>query len=114
MGLFKSNIRQILQEFKQKTIGYSNDLSKEINESYEDLQAEYQESSNAVPEFEALLDSLKPKLDVQDLKKLESFHHSLSQINKTARNGVEAMRQLARNQRKISTETQWLYEEYEG
>jgi len=113
MGLFGKDIKKIINEVRHKASDYSNDLQKEIDESFVDLREDYEQSSDAVPEFEALVNELKPKLDSKDVKKLEAFTSKLNKINRTARNGVEAMRELSRNQKKLSVETQWLYEEYE-
>lgn len=114
MGLFGRDIKKIIQEVRNKTAYYSNDFRKEIEESFEELRNDYQENSEVVPEFEAFVNELKPKLDSKDAKKLEAFTSKLSKVNRSARNGVEALRELSRNQKKMSTETQWLYEEYEN
>jgi predicted transcriptional regulator len=113
MGILGNNIKKIIQEFRNKSEYYSNNLSKEIKESFEDLKSEYDENSNVVPEFLAFVNELKPKLDSQDAIKLEAFTSRFSKVNRNARNGVEAMRELSRNQRKLSAETLRLYEEFE-
>lgn len=114
MGLFGKDIKKIIREFRNKTVDYSNDLTKEIEESFEDLKSDYEENSQVIPEFEQLVNELIPKLDSHDAKKLEAFTSKLNRVNRSARNGVEAMRELSRNQKKLSVETQWLYEEYES
>lgn len=113
MGLFGKDIKKVIREFRNKREYYSQDLSKEIEETFEDLRADYEENSEVVPEFVEFANELKLKLDSHDAKKLEAFTSRLSKVNRSARNGVEAMRELSRNQRKLSAETQWLYEEYE-
>ena len=113
MGIFGNNIKKIIQEFRRKSEYYSNDLSKEIKESFEDLKSDYDENSNVVPEFLEFVNHLKPKLDSQDATKLEAFTARLNKVNRNARNGVEAMRELSRNQKKLSAETLRLYEEFE-
>lgn len=113
MGLFGSNVRKIIQEFKKMSEYYSNDLSKEIRESFEDLKSDYDENSSVVPEFQEFVNELKQKLDSQDALKLEAFSSRLSKVNRNARNGVEAMYELSRNQRKLTTENLRYYEEYE-
>jgi hypothetical protein len=114
MGLFGRNVKKIIQEVRNKTAYYSNDFRKEIEESFEELRTDYEENSEVVPEFVALVNELKPKLDSNDAKKLDAFMSKLNRVNRSARNGVEAMRELSRNQKKMSAETQWLYEEYEN
>ena len=113
MGLFGNKVKKIIQEFRRKSEYYSNDLSKEIKESFEDLKSDYDENSSVVPEFLEFVNELKPKLDSQDARKLESFTSRLNRVNRNAQNGVEAMRELSRNQKKLSAETLRLYEEFE-
>lgn len=113
MALFRSNARKILQEFKSKSEHYSNDLSKEIKESYDDLKSDYDEHAEVIPEFIAFISELKGKLDHQEVEKLEVFSSKITKINRCARNGIEAMRDLSRNQRKLTTETLRQYEEFE-
>ena len=114
MGLFGRNIKDIIQEFRRKSEYYSNDLSKEIKESFEDLKSDYDENSSVIPEFTEFVNELKSRLDSQDVKKLEAFTSRLYKVNRNAQNGVEAMRELSRNQRKLSAETLRLYEEFEN
>ncbi|SCX85635.1 hypothetical protein [Flavobacterium caeni] len=113
MGLFGKDIKKIIQEVRDKTTYYSDDFRKDIEESFEELRSEYESNSEVVPEFEALVNELKNKLDSADAKKLEAFGSKLNRVNRNARNGVEAMRALSRSQKKLTTETQWLYEEYD-
>jgi len=111
MGLFGNNIKKIIREFRNKSEYYSNDLGKEIKESFEDLKSEYDENSSVIPEFMEFVNELKPKLDTNDANKLDAFSSRLSKVNRSAINGVEAMRELSRNQRKITAETLREYEE---
>lgn len=113
MGIFGGNIKKIIQEVRKITEYYSNDLDKEINESFADLKSDYEENSNVFPEFAEFVNELKQKLDIQDAKKLEMFSSRLSKVNRSAKNGVEAMWELSRNQRKIRTLTFREYEELE-
>jgi len=113
MGLFGNNVKKIIKEFRMKSEYYSNDLSKEIKESFEDLKSDYDENSNVLPEFMDFVDELKQKLDSTDAKKLETFSSRLSKINRSAKKGVEAMRELSINQRKLTAETLREYEEFE-
>ena len=112
MGLFGQDIKKIVQEFKMKSEYYSNDLGKEISESLEDLKSDYDETSAVVPEFLEFVNELKPKLAPTDANKLDAFTAKLSKVSRSARNGVEAMRELSRNQRKLSVETLREYEEF--
>ena len=114
MALFGNNIRKIVQEFRRINEYYFNDLSKEIKESFEDLKSEYDENSQVISEFEDFANELKAKLNAQDATRLEMFTRRLSSVNRTARHGVEAMWELSRNQRKMTSESLRVYEQYES
>ena len=113
MALFGNNIRKIVQEFRKINEYYFNDLNKEIHDSFEDLKSEYEENSGVVTEFEDFVHEVKNKLSAQDAHRLEYFTRRMSRLNRTARHGVEAMWELARNQRKLTSESLREYEQYE-
>ncbi|RYZ84128.1 MAG: hypothetical protein EOP06_18675, partial [Proteobacteria bacterium] len=96
MGLFGNNIKKIIREIRKMSEYYSNDLSKEINESFEDLKSEYDENSNVVPDFTELVKELSPKLETHDAQKLEAFVRKISKVDRNAWNGVEALHELSR------------------
>lgn len=83
---------------------YSNDLGKEINESFEELQSDYKENSSVVPEFLEFVKELKPRLNTQDALKLDAFTCRISKVNRNALQGIEALYQISRNHRRLSTE----------
>jgi hypothetical protein len=113
MGLFRNNTKRMVQEFRNKSEYYSNDLSKEIKESFEDLKADFEENYHVVPEFQEFVSEIKTKLSAVEAKKLEEFSAHIRKINRCAKNGVEALRDLSLNQRKVTKETLRLYEEFE-
>ncbi len=113
MGFFRNNTKRILQEFRDKSEYFSNDLGKEIRESFEDLKSDYEEHNNVVADFVEFATEIKRKLSESDATKLETFSAQLRKVNRCAKNGVEAMRELSLNQRKTSTESLRLYEEFE-
>ncbi|MBC7605532.1 MAG: hypothetical protein H7199_01065 [Burkholderiales bacterium] len=113
MGLFRNNTKKIVQEFKNKSEYYSNDLSKEIKESLEDLKSDFEENNDVIPEFLEFVSELKTKLNTVEVKKLEEFSSKLRKVNRCAKNGVEALRELSLNHRKVTTQTLRLYEEFE-
>lgn len=113
MGLFGNNIKKIIREIRKMSEYYSNDLSKEINESFEDLKLAYEENSSVVPEFKQFVNELKPKLDSSDASRLEAFINRISRVDRNAQKGVDAMYELSRNQRKITTESLREIEELE-
>jgi hypothetical protein len=105
MGLFGNNIRKIIREIRKMNEYYSNDLNKEINESFEDLKSDYKPNSNVVPEFLEFVSQLKPKLDSADASKLQVFTERLSKVDRNAQKGIDALYELSRNQKKITTES---------
>ena len=113
MGFFRNNTKRMIQEFKAKNEYYSNDLSKEIKESFEELQSEFEEHHHAFPDFLEFIAEIKTKLTALEAKKLEALSDSLKHINHCAKKGVESMRELSLNQRKLTRETLRLYEEFE-
>lgn len=113
MVFFRNNTKRIIQEFKNKSEYFCNDLSREIKESFEDLKSDYEESNNVIPEFLEFVAELKSKVSSIEAKKLEDFSARLLKVNRCAKNGIEAMRELSLNQRKLTTENLRLYEEFE-
>ena len=112
MGLFGKNQKKIIQELHKKSEDHSKEISKEINELLNDLKTEYDENREVVSEFNSFANELKTKLSPEDAKKLLDFSTRLSKVKRCAKKGVEAMRELARDQRKLSSETRMEYEEY--
>jgi Holliday junction resolvasome RuvABC DNA-binding subunit len=113
MGFFRNNTKRMVQEFKNKSEYYSNDLSKEIKESFEDLKSEFDAHHTVIPEFLEFATEIKSKLSDFEAKKLEEFSDHIRRINHCAKNGVEALRELSFNQRKLTKETLRLYEDFE-
>lgn len=112
MGLFGSNQKKIIEELHKKSEDHSKEISKEINELLDDLKSDYDENQEVVNEFTSFANELKAKLSPEDAKKLLDFSTRLSKVKRCAKKGVEAMRELARDQRKLSSETRMEYEEY--
>ena len=112
MGFFSSSKKKIIEEFSKKSEEHSKEISKEINELLDDLVTEYDKDDEVVQEFTKFVDELKSKLSVEDTNKLIAFSGRFSRIKHCAQNGVEAMRELARDQRKLTRETKLEYEEY--
>ena len=112
MGLFGNNQKKIIEELHKKSENHSKEISKEINELLDDLKTDYDENSEVVQEFSSFVDELKTKLSPEDAKKLIDFSSRLSKVKRCAKKGVDAMRELARDQRKLTSETRMEYEEY--
>jgi DNA repair ATPase RecN len=112
MGLFNSHEKKVIAELRRKSEAISNDISKEINERFEDLKTDYEENKVVLKEFNDFVGELETKLSPQDLEKLHSFSSRLYKVKRCAKKGVEAMRELARDQKKATIETSREYQEY--
>ncbi|MCG2612430.1 hypothetical protein LZZ90_13020 [Flavobacterium sp. SM15] len=112
MGIFTGNDKKMLREFFKKSEHNFHDIEKEIDEFLVDLQSEYEENSYVVNEFNELVDELREKLQPSDAKRLMDFSSRILRVRRCARKGVEALRELSRDQHKITRETLRDYEEY--
>lgn len=113
MGFFGSKTKALIEQFRKKNEYYSFGLKKEIDEQLDELKTEYEENSEVVPEFEAFVQTIKTKLGANEIKKLEEFSSRFAKVSRTAKNGVDAMWDISHNQRKIISESQMDYEEFE-
>jgi len=112
MGLFGKNQKTIIAELHKKSEDHCKEISREIEDLLDDLRTDYDENQEVVQEFSSFVDELKAKLSPEDANKLQDFSSRLSKVKRCARKGVEAMRELARDQRKLTSETRMEYEEY--
>ena len=112
MGIFTRNNKKVLQEFIIKSEHNYHDIEKEIDEFLVDLQSEYEENSSVVNEFNDLVNELREKLPPTDTKRLMDFSTRLLRVRRCARKGVEALRELSRDQHKITKEIHRDYDEY--
>ena len=112
MGLFGNNEKKIINDLCKKSEAISNDISNEIEELLEDLKTDYDENRQVVNDFSDFVNEIKSKLDPEDASKLLEFTSRLSKVKRCAQKGVEAMRELSRDQRKATRETIREYQEY--
>ena len=112
MGLFGKNQKKIIEELHKKRENHCKEISKEIDEHFSDLKSEYDENHEVVNEFASFVNEIKTKLSPEDAKKLLDFSSRLTKVKRCAKKGVDAMRELARDQRKLISETRMEYEEY--
>lgn len=112
MGLFGKNQMKIIEDLHKKSEDHCREITKEIEDLLDDLKTDYDENHEVVHEFSTFVDELKAKLSPEDAKKLIDFSSRLNKVKRCARKGVEAMRELARDQRKLTVETRMEYEEY--
>jgi len=115
MGIFgNKKTRKLIGELRRRSQHSSDEFSKEINEMLEELKAEYEESSEVLPEFERFVAELNTRISAEDRKKLQEFSMKLSLVDRSARKGVDAMWELSRNQRKLTAENLRNFEEVES
>lgn len=112
MGLFKNLDRKVIADLRKKSEDISKDISNEIDELLDELKTDYDENRKVVKEFNDFVHELKSKLDPEDASKLMEFTSKLSKVKRCAKKGVEAMRELSRDQRKATRETLREYQEY--
>ena len=112
MGLFNTHEKKVITELRKKSEAISNDISKEINELLDELKTDYEENKIVVKEFNDFVSELETKLSPEDLEKLHSFSTRLYKVKRCAKKGVEAMRELARDQKKATSETLREYQEF--
>lgn len=112
MRLFNTREKKVITELRKKSVAINNVISKEINEHLVDLKNDYEENKVVLREFNDFLSELETKLSPQDLEKLHSFSTRLYKVKRCAKKGVEAMRELARDQKKATSETLREYQEY--
>ena len=112
MGIFNNQVKKIIAILCKKSEAISNEISKEIHEQYDDLKSEYEQCDFEIEEYNLLLNQLSDKLNSGELEKLRSFSIQFSKLDRCAQNGIEALRELSRDQKKAARETIREYEEY--
>ena len=112
MGLFTNKKKKIIDDLSRKSKNISNDISKEIDEFHDELLSDYNENDKIVSEFSDFVNELKSKLTPEDANKLLYFSSNLSKVKHSAKKGVNALRELSRNQKKATSETLREYEDY--
>ena len=112
MRLFGNNEKKIISELCKKSEDISKNISKEIDELLVELKLEYDENRFVAHEFSNFVEELITKLDPDDATRLMEFSVRITKVKRCAKKGVEAMRELARDQRKATRETLREYDEY--
>ncbi|HOD09621.1 MAG TPA: hypothetical protein PKH91_02665 [Flavobacterium sp.] len=112
MGIFNNHEKKVLTELCKKSEDIGNDITNEINELLEDLNTEYEANKVILKEFNTFVSSMENKLNAEELEQLQSFSSKLYKIKRCAKKGVEAMREIARDQKKATRETIREYQEY--
>ena len=112
MGLFNTHEKKVITELCRKSEEIGKDVSKEIDELFDDLKTDYDENKIVIREFNDFVNEIETKLSPQDLEKLHSFSSRLYKVKRCAKKGVEAIREIAREQKKATKETVREYQEY--
>ncbi len=112
MGLFNTTEKRVIAELREKSENISNEISSEIDELLEELKSEYDTNRKVVHDFNDFAHQIKTKLSPEEASLLLDFTVKLAQMKRCAKKGVEAMKEIARDQRKATRETIREYEEY--
>lgn len=112
MGLFNIYEKKVITELCRKSEEIGKVVSKEIDELFDDLKTDYDENKIVIKEFNDFVNELEKKLSPQDVEKLHSFSTRLNKVKRCAKNGVEAIREIAREQKKATKETVREHQEY--
>lgn len=112
MGLFNIYEKKVITELCRKSEEIGKDVSKEIDELFDDLKTDYEENKIVIKEFNDFVNELETKLSPQDVEKLHSFSTRLYKVKRCAKKGVEAIREIAREQKKATKETVREHQEY--
>ena len=112
MGFFGNKEMKILKRLRLKSEEISNEITKEIDELFVELKSEYDHSQEIISEFSSFANELKSKLHPDDAKKLLEFSTKLDTVKRCAHKGVEALREVKRDQQKATRETIREYQEY--
>lgn len=112
MSFFGNKEMKILKSLRLKSEEIGNEITKEIDELFVELKSEYDTSQDIISEFNSFANELKSKLNPEDAKKLLEFSTKLGIVKRSAQKGVEAMRELSRDQKKATRETIREYQDY--
>ncbi|MCA6423193.1 MAG: hypothetical protein IM568_10295 [Flavobacterium sp.] len=112
MGLFNIHEKKVINELCRKSEAIGKDVSKEIDELFDDLKTDYDENKIVIREFNDFVNEIEKKLSPQDVEKLHSFSTRLNKVKRCAKKGVEAVREIAREQKKATKETVREHQEY--
>ena len=112
MKLFGISDKKIIAELCKKSEDIGNNISNEIDELFVELKTDYDENCKIVNEFNDFVNELKTKLSSEDATKLLEFSFKLTKVKRCAKKGVEALREISRDQRKATRETIREYQEY--
>ena len=112
MGLFGKKEKKAIREFSQKNIEYLNEIGKDLEEMLEDLQEQYESNRPSVAEFQEFAAVISSKLSDEEAQKLADYSNKIVKVKKCAKNGILALTELARNQRKSAREASREFTEF--
>jgi len=112
MGLFGKKEKKAIREFSQKNIEFLTEIGKDLEEMLDDLQEHYEASKPSVAEFQEFATAISSKLSEEEAQKLQEFSDKIVKVKKCAKNGILALTELARNQRKAAREASREFSEF--
>jgi len=112
MGLFGKKEKKAIREFSQKNIEYLTEIGKDLEEMLDELQEHYEANKPSVAEFQEFVAAISPKLSEEEAQKLAEYSNKIIKVKKCAKNGILALTELARNQRKSAREASREFSEF--
>ena len=112
MGLFGKKEKKAIREFSQKNMEYLTEIGKDLEEMLDELQEHYEANKPSVVEFQEFATSISSKLSEEEVQKLQEFSSKIVKVKKCAKNGILALTELARNQRKSAREASREFSEF--
>lgn len=111
MGILSKRERDALKQLRKKNEVINNDLGKEIDEIFEEINEDYQQNDSFENKFSVFVSKIKSKLSLEESKLLEEFTNQIHKLNYTSKKSLHSIRELAREHKKTSRETLLDYEE---
>lgn len=112
MGMFGKKERKAIRDFSVKNIEFLTEIGKDLEEMLEDLQEHYEATKPSITEFEEFITTISSKLSEEENQKLQELSTKIIKVKKCAKNGILALTELARNQRKSTREANREFNEF--
>jgi hypothetical protein len=112
MGLFNKKEKKIIAEISKKTLVYHTDIEKEIQDLLEELKADFEENKLIIDEFSLFVSKIKLQLSHEDQEQLQHYFEQVTKMKRCAIKGIESMKQLSREQHKLSREVMREYDDF--
>lgn len=112
MGMFGKKQKKAIREFSVKNIEFLTEIGKDLEEMLDELQEHYEATKPSVTDFQDFTAAISSKLSEEENQKLQEFSTKIVKVKKCAKNGILALTELARNQRKSTRESNREFNEF--